>query len=969
MREDRPQNEHDASTPQTLAFAFPPPLSAPFSSASASPFEFFGSSPFPPATPTSPYTAQHSPFPSPYLQHASAQGSPTRQSPYTHSPTRSSYTHGSPTRRSPYTTHSPTRQQQQQQHQPSSPYTHHGSPTRSPFPSPYLQHVASVSALHGSPARYPPASPYMSGDASPVPTHVAHPLRFSVPHDRLFLNALEHDLKREKMGLEPTTQITGEPALSFTYDGNKSLYEQSFVFEGSPTYNQRRKKSGKQPSGLGPGGQGEGQEEERRGRTAGRYIACAPADEDLSGGEGEEVDELAGDDDAVVGAGGIGVTLGMYGGPSGVGLGMGMGGGMGGVGAGTTGLGYAGTQLDVQMCEVEVPGDVQEVLGDEEGLMMRSAPPPSSGEAFYPGGQPQRNGPYESSNHSNHSSSEYLNDQSQWAAIRTGSPAFSTMSVPSPPAPVQRASLPPVAQFARHHSSSSSGSAYDDYAISAPSHKMAFDHGALYPPGMLLEDASGAGPIRRHRSITPSVVINGEPIRRPGTSNSHHNGSGVFGEVVGASPGQREYHPYAAYGSAAGSRAGSTHSSPAYNNIPLPQDFLRRSDSRNSNLSASGNGGGTGGGLGKQMRQMMRIAGGDGEAQYATAMFRSDSPAFTGSPRIYAIDLPSGGQGYEAYGGQHHHPVSDHEPTHITVATELIGGAPDGMTMFSPDEHGADTAIGGDGDTGNRRKTGTFVIYSPQGDPRPKTPLDSFTTNDLAFIETNLGIGGCLVSIYEPGEVSVWIEENWENPLVASVQNNGCSGPFAWMLSPEEPALAIFGFYQNPTVIEMAQSLADSSGFPVVIRPPEDNPELTLLTPDADMPDVPVDFGVVRTDDHRGRDDEDGDELPPDDRIPGPDSGSNGRDDDLDGAESNRPGLNAAGEQANNTNGAPPSINGDGDGGGGGPSKVNPDSQIPLHQIRVELGIKVKGAIPYPINVVCKFKSIATLKSRLISKT
>ncbi|KIM89833.1 hypothetical protein PILCRDRAFT_36344, partial [Piloderma croceum F 1598] len=46
--------------------------------------------------------------------------------------------------------------------------------------------------------------------------------RFSVPHDRLFLDALERDLKREKMGLEPTTVITGEPALSFTYDSKRS---------------------------------------------------------------------------------------------------------------------------------------------------------------------------------------------------------------------------------------------------------------------------------------------------------------------------------------------------------------------------------------------------------------------------------------------------------------------------------------------------------------------------------------------------------------------------------------------------------------------------------------------------------------------------------------------------------------------------------------------------------------------------
>ncbi|KAJ7745941.1 hypothetical protein DFH07DRAFT_977112 [Mycena maculata] len=149
--------------------------------------------------------------------------------------------------------------------------------------------------------------------------------RFSVPHDRLFLDALERDLKRENMGLEPTTQITGEPALSLTYDGKKSLYEQFVVnrgvpkddnaspagphntsvsshrsgvrqqlgdedaptaffaifplFEGNPTYKQRRKKSRKL-SGLGPGGS---EEEERRGRSQGRYIAGVP------GAAGEEM--------------------------------------------------------------------------------------------------------------------------------------------------------------------------------------------------------------------------------------------------------------------------------------------------------------------------------------------------------------------------------------------------------------------------------------------------------------------------------------------------------------------------------------------------------------------------------------------------------------------------------------------------------------------------------------------------------
>ncbi|KAK8846718.1 hypothetical protein IAR55_005805 [Kwoniella newhampshirensis] len=49
---------------------------------------------------------------------------------------------------------------------------------------------------------------------------------FSVPHDRLFLDALERDLKREKMGLEPTTVVVGEPARSFRYDPRRSLFEQ-----------------------------------------------------------------------------------------------------------------------------------------------------------------------------------------------------------------------------------------------------------------------------------------------------------------------------------------------------------------------------------------------------------------------------------------------------------------------------------------------------------------------------------------------------------------------------------------------------------------------------------------------------------------------------------------------------------------------------------------------------------------------
>ena len=44
---------------------------------------------------------------------------------------------------------------------------------------------------------------------------------------------LERDLKCEKMGMEPTTHIVGEPALSFTYDSKKSLYEQLSKAQGA----------------------------------------------------------------------------------------------------------------------------------------------------------------------------------------------------------------------------------------------------------------------------------------------------------------------------------------------------------------------------------------------------------------------------------------------------------------------------------------------------------------------------------------------------------------------------------------------------------------------------------------------------------------------------------------------------------------------------------------------------------------
>ncbi|KAF7948336.1 uncharacterized protein EAE97_003747 [Botrytis byssoidea] len=75
---------------------------------------------------------------------------------------------------------------------------------------------------------------------------------YSVPHDRLFLDALERDLKREKMGQEATTVAVNEPALSFEFDSSQSLFEQltkaqqansSSFSAQQPSYNQSQSTS------------------------------------------------------------------------------------------------------------------------------------------------------------------------------------------------------------------------------------------------------------------------------------------------------------------------------------------------------------------------------------------------------------------------------------------------------------------------------------------------------------------------------------------------------------------------------------------------------------------------------------------------------------------------------------------------------------------------------------------------------
>jgi hypothetical protein len=80
----------------------------------------------------------------------------------------------------------------------------------------------------------------------------------------------------------------------------------------------------------------------------------------------------------------------------------------------------------------------------------------------------------------------------------------------------------------------------------------------------------------------------------------------------------------------------------------------------------------------------------------------------------------------------------------------------------------------------------------------------------------------CIVNA--PGAAVEWLETHYEGDIVASLKLYGVGGPIAAMLSPNEPALVIFGSFLDKKIHKAAQALSDESGFPVMIRPSEDDP-------------------------------------------------------------------------------------------------------------------------------------------------
>jgi len=187
---------------------------------------------------------------------------------------------------------------------------------------------------------------------------------------------------------------------------------------------------------------------------------------------------------------------------------------------------------------------VQEIHGDEEGLVA------AAGADYANGGQDAYYG-----SHLDSYGNSQLPSGPQWiGAISGPSPHIQMTQAQRSHTPLTSSSSGYMRQSPAVYGSDS------EYvtSISAPSHKQMFDHSSLYPPHLgMMDPSSGPGPIRRHRSMTPSL-IRGENVRRSMTASTD------FG-----SPG-RGYHPYAIPISGYVSQSStSTQSSPASYHVPL----------------------------------------------------------------------------------------------------------------------------------------------------------------------------------------------------------------------------------------------------------------------------------------------------------------------------------------------------------------------------------------------------------------
>ena len=355
-------------------------------------------------------------------------------------------------------------------------------------------------------------------------------------------------------------------------------------------------------------------------------------------------------------------------------------------------------------CEVEIAASgVQDVQGDEEGLLMRTVEDPaivyqvpshvgSSTEAYFAGmpsappsaasASTTTTGLYSASVSASDFASDPSSASSQWSQPTPNSSAFNgalgdnagnsqtfggSMLMqhhhPSQPRNMTLRSLPNSSLYGPTTTGGNgSMDGYSAASLSAPSHKQSFDH-SMYAAFEDTSIAGDIGPARRHRSVTPSLVrgggagnmVGGGPAgnggRRPMTASGGGGGGGSeFGSPASIhsslssasahSTSGRGYHPYASsYNNSA-----SNSRAGSTTNSPQVHSIPLRSDSRASNYSSHG-----ASGLHEQMRQLIMTpgnGGGGGCSGEEGMIMRTESPQMfayqTESPAHFSVDLPSG---------------------------------------------------------------------------------------------------------------------------------------------------------------------------------------------------------------------------------------------------------------------------------------------------------------------------------------
>ncbi|KAJ7483907.1 hypothetical protein B0H11DRAFT_2279622 [Mycena galericulata] len=120
----------------------------------------------------------------------------------------------------------------------------------------------------------------------------------------------------------------------------------------------------------------------------------------------------------------------------------------------------------------------------------------------------------------------------------------------------------------------------------------------------------------------------------------------------------------------------------------------------------------------------------------------------------------------------------------------------------------------------------TFVICWPESSAMESNPpyRPAVLPEDAQIAETNFSTGGSFFSAHSSEDAVLWVEEHYDNPLLRAIQTHGTGGPIAAMLSPELPALVLFGSILDGWIMKAAKLLANISNFAVMIRPHTNNP-------------------------------------------------------------------------------------------------------------------------------------------------